>query len=153
MHTQKKMQDFLFFHPVKKTISLLGNNNFTAARIHIIQFFTRPQHNFHRTHLDFIIIFNLSEEERDRERERKENERVDSLYICHHVCYTPNYTFERTHTLCITMYLQFIFQSVPNQVKMLFKTLNVLEKTQIYHAKIAVAFIFDTGCAYLSYLV
>ena len=82
MHTQKKMQDFLFFHPVKKTISLLGNNNFTAARIHNIQFFTRPQHNFHRTHLDFIIIFNLSEEERDREKvEREKRMREWILYI------------------------------------------------------------------------
>ena len=120
---------------------MLGNNNFTTARIHNIQFFTRPQHNFHRTHLDFIIVFNLLEREREREWEEPLYISV-TTYVIHPITRFKGHT----HSLCIIMCLQFIFQSAPNQDKMLFKTLNVLEKTQIYHAKISVAYIFDTGC-------
>ena len=68
------------------------------------------------------------------------------MYVIHPITRFKGHT----HSLCIIMCLQFIFQSAPNQDKMLFKTLNVLEKTQIYHAKISVAYIFDTGCLYIS---
>ena len=77
----------------------------------------------------------------------KENKAALDLYVTTHVSQRPIAGF-KGHTHFALQYVCNLFSPVRTipHLKLLLKTFNVLERIQIYHAKIAAAYFFITGC-------